>query len=130
MNVISVDELYEVEKAFSDMSAEKGMIEAFSYYCDEEGVILIQDSHPVVGKTAVISELSSSPDTELTLTWEATDARIAASGDLGYTYGTYILNFTEEDQEDSEGSYITIWKKNEDGDWKFVLDTGQDGLGE
>jgi ketosteroid isomerase-like protein len=28
-----------------------------------------------------------------------------------------------------EGTYVTIWKKGQNGNWKFVLDTGNQGLG-
>jgi ketosteroid isomerase-like protein len=27
------------------------------------------------------------------------------------------------------GTYISIWKKQSDGNWKFVLDSGNEGVG-
>jgi ketosteroid isomerase-like protein len=30
----------------------------------------------------------------------------------------------------SKGTYVTIWRKQKDGKWKFVLDTGNQGVGD
>jgi ketosteroid isomerase-like protein len=30
----------------------------------------------------------------------------------------------------SRGTYVTIWEKQKDGTWKFVMDTGTSGLPE
>jgi len=53
-------------------------------------------------------------------------ADMAASGDLGYTYGTYV--FTSKNKEGklvaSYGKYTSIWKKQKDGQWKVVVDMG------
>ncbi len=46
--------------------------------------------------------------------------------DLGYTYGYYTMTF-KEDGSTQHGNYVSIWKKQAGGDWKFVLDTGNEG---
>lgn len=53
-------------------------------------------------------------------------ADIAASGDLGYTYGPYTLSFIGADGKKftRTGRYFTIWKKRKDGSWKVMLDNG------
>ena len=126
----SSDELLEVEKAFSAMSVEKGMVEAFLYYCHDEGTLLRPSSYPIVGKEAVASTISGTADSLFTLTWEPSYARIANSGELGYTYGIYTLEYSMEGINTTQGTYLTIWTKNEDGEWRFLMDTGQEGLGE
>ena len=61
-----------------------------------------------------------------TLTWAPIKAEMAASGDLGYTYGNYI--YTAKNKEGklvtSYGKYTSIWKKQKDGQWKVVVDVG------
>jgi ketosteroid isomerase-like protein len=32
--------------------------------------------------------------------------------------------------EINKGTYLTIWEKQPDGSWKFVVDTGTQGLSE
>lgn len=129
-NESSIAPLLEVEKAFSDMSLEKGMLEAFTWFADKEVVLLRPESYPIIGKDALAESMAGVADSTFSLTWEPTDARIAGSGDLGYTFGVYTMKVLGEAGAESKGTYVTIWKKNEEGEWRYVLDTGQDGLGE
>jgi ketosteroid isomerase-like protein len=50
---------------------------------------------------------------------------------MGYTYGIYTVEMDSPEGTvvTKEGTYATIWKKDKDGNWKFVLDTGNQGLG-
>ena len=61
-----------------------------------------------------------------TLTWTPVKAGMAASGDLGYTYGNYV--FTGKNKEGklvtTYGKYTSIWRKQKDGQWKVVVDVG------
>jgi hypothetical protein len=60
------------------------------------------------------------------LTWIPIRADVARSGELGYTYGTYILQLSNVDK--TGGTYCTIWKKDKNKEWKFALSTGNDGV--
>ena len=124
----STDELYEIEKAFSAMSQEKGMVAAFNFYCHEDGVLLRPNSLPTVGKKSVSEILENTPDSLFLLTWIPSEARISESGDLGYTYGIYTLTSNDTLTPTVKGTYVTIWAKDEQEQWKFVMDTGQEGL--
>jgi len=63
------------------------------------------------------------------LTWEPTSVEIAASGDLGYTLGkwTYTVKDSTGEESSSFGYYISIWKKQTDGNWKWVFNSGISG---
>ena len=58
------------------------------------------------------------------LSWKATRADVSASGDLGYTAGTYAMtaNNAAGIAATENGKYLTTWKKI-DGAWKVVEDT-------
>jgi ketosteroid isomerase-like protein len=60
------------------------------------------------------------------LTWEPLYADISVSGDLGYTYGLFASH-TKTGKLLGRGKYVTIWKKQRDGTWKYVLDGGNEG---
>ncbi len=50
---------------------------------------------------------------------------IADSGDLAYTRGTFKLTWTDPKTNrpvDGEGTYVTVFRKQEDGSWKAVVD--------
>ena len=61
-----------------------------------------------------------------TLTWTPIKAEMSASGDLGYTYGTYIYTVKNKNGKlvANYGKYTSIWKKQKDGQWKVVVDMG------
>ena len=61
------------------------------------------------------------------LIWKPLNVFISESADLAYTYGTYTLTI-KNDTSETKGTYVSIWKKQENGTWKWVLDTGNEGL--
>lgn len=121
-------ELMEVDRAFSKMSEEKGMKNAFIEYIDSNGVLLKPGRMPIIGANA-IDYLIQLNDTGVTLTWEPNNGGISSSGDLGYTYGIYALKLNSKDPA-IYGTYTSIWKKEKNGKWKFVLDSGNEGVGD
>jgi len=120
-------DLLSADKAFSDMSVQEGMFNAFLAYIDDDGVILRDNSNPSVGKETLKKYYSGKSDTSFTLSWEPLFEKIAESGDLGYTYGIWT-NTLKASGEVSKGTYATVWEKQADGAWKFVLDLGTEGL--
>jgi ketosteroid isomerase-like protein len=118
-----IQELQRADQDFSEFSRKNGMRKALLEYIDDEGVMMRDNSMPLRGAPA-IEYISSMNDSSVQLTWEPLGGDVAASGDLGYTYGIYELKDSVNTQK---GSYVTIWKKK-DGKWKFVLDAGNQGL--
>ncbi len=103
------------------------MFSAFLFYMAEDGVILRDNSFPSKGKQALRERFSGKSDTSFVLSWEPLYEKISASGELGYTYGLHS-NLDKATGKVTKGTYITIWQKQADGSWKFVLDTGTEGL--
>lgn len=117
--------LIRTDNEFSRMSAEKGVSAAFLTYMGENATLLLNGSEPISGSDKIRAYYAqASPSTHLT--WKPTNADIAASGDLGYTFGTYLLTGTDAVGKPvmRYGKYLTIWKKQLDGSWKFVVDMG------
>lgn len=112
---------------FSELSESKGMKNAFLEFIDSNGVLLRPDTLPIIGADAV-DYLIAQNDTAYSLIWKPTGGMVAASGELGYTYGVYELHPHTKDTL-LYGTYTSIWKKQADGKWKFVLSSGNDGVG-
>jgi ketosteroid isomerase-like protein len=100
---------------------------AFLEYAADSAVLLQRNVMPVVGEKAVSAAFETFSNTGLTLTWEPLDADMSKSGDLGYTYGLYT-SFIKADSTVTRGKYVTIWEKQTDNSWKYVLDGGNEGL--
>ncbi len=108
---------------FAQMALEKGIREAFTYYAADEAVMMRDGSLPLFGKEEMVRDFVRHPRTGVTLSWVPVKADV--SGDLGYTFGKWEMKFEGKDTI-CYGSYVTVWKKQNDGSWKFVLDGGND----
>ena len=64
-------------------------------------------------------------DPNLKLTFAADRVQVAESGDLAYSRGHYAITTTDPKTSkpvDSQGSYLTVYKKQADGSWKATED--------
>lgn len=119
--------LLQVDKAFSEMSKDQGMKNAFIEYLDSNGVLLRPGKMPMEGGDAV-DWLIQQTDEDYTLTWTPSHAEVSTLGDIGYTYGIYSIK--QKDSDSSHlGTYLRIWKKQQDGKWKLLQDTNNEGIG-
>jgi ketosteroid isomerase-like protein len=80
------------------------------------------------GRDAVVRDWAPffEPDASATLRWRPLHGEIASSGDLGYTWGefTSTVRDSEGPETVSTGSYVTVWRRGDDGRWLAVLDIG------
>jgi ketosteroid isomerase-like protein len=113
-------EIMTADIAMSDMAAREGFFRTLLSYADTGVVKLKEGEYPVIGKTSLEKYWAGKTDFK-TLTWKPFKGEAARSGDIGYTLGKWELA-----GKDSTfyGNYYTIWKKQTDGTWKFVLDGG------
>ena len=117
-------EIMETDRSFSKMASEKGVAQAFLFYADEKVIKPNEGQQPIIGKYALLEWYKNNPPGDFKLTWEP--LRAEASGNLGYTFGGYKLITKTVSGSDSTqyGNYVSIWKKKNDGSWRYVLDTG------
>jgi len=120
-------QLLKADRDFSALSEREGMHKAFLTFIADSGVILRDNNWPLRGKNALATLYAGRSDTSFVLTWEPAFEKIAAGGETGYTWG-YYKSRIKATGETGQGTYITIWEKQPDGTWKFVLDTGTEGL--
>ncbi len=118
------DLLRQLEANFAADVAKNGHA-AFLTYFAEDGVEIV-DGGGIDSKDDMRKQPPWPEGT--TLTWTPVKAEMAASGDLGYTYGNYV--FTAKNKGGkigvSYGKYTSIWEKQEGGQWKVVVDMGND----
>ena len=117
-------EIFAADRAFAELSVTEGMATAFLQNMDENPTIYQEGAHPFTGREAINALYANTGDGSLD--WEPTFAEVAASGDLGYSLGRYVYTYRDSVGEDqkSQGYYVTIWKKQADGSWKYVFDSG------
>jgi ketosteroid isomerase-like protein len=60
------------------------------------------------------------------LTWTPTRGEVVGAGDLGYTTGRSVFRTRGRDgaMVERHGEYLTVWRRQRDGSWKVIFDTG------
>lgn len=78
----------------------------------ETGLALRDGAAPAAGRQAACALASPGPEAT---TWEALEADLSRSGDLGYAWGRYRKG-------SEEGYYTRVWHRRGDGSFEVVLD--------
>ena len=114
--------ILEAEANFNQMAQEAGLTEAFVTFAADSAVL--NRRGVVKGKLAIREFYENRPYVNASLTWKPDFVDVAASGDLGYTYGkyTYITVDSLGNRRETNGIFHTVWKKQADGSWKYVYD--------
>ena len=119
------EKLLQADKDFSETSLKLGAAEAFNQYLTEDALELPSGKNAVQGRENIYDMMKENQD-DYKLEWTPQYAEVAKSGELGYTWGTYILSYKDEkgEEQKSYGKYLNIWKKQTDGSWKVAVDMG------
>lgn len=115
--------MLDTERAFARMSVEKGIRPAFMAFIADDGILFRPKA--VKGKRWMTEHPVPPSDKKPLLTWRPSFAYMSLSGDMGYTFGPWEYKDDAQDAAPSGyGHFITIWKKQTDGSWKFAVDLG------
>jgi ketosteroid isomerase-like protein len=118
-------ELAQIEDAFCAMAQEKGILAAFEHFAAPDVAFIDTDPRKFRGLAAV-RERMGSDQPGVKLTWSALFTDVSDDGTLGYNYGRYELRRPGADGQEivRGGFFLSIWKRQPDGAWKYVMDTG------
>jgi ketosteroid isomerase-like protein len=116
--------LYDLEARFAKDVLERGGA-GFATWFAEDGVALGNAAQPLIGKVAITKTANWDPKV-YQLTWTPTDALMGPSGDMGYTWGHFEGHSKDANGNPviTTGRYMTIWRRELNGQWKVVLDAG------
>ena len=116
--------LFDLETRFAKDVAERGGA-GFADWFAEDGVVLGNGQAPLVGRVAIARSTTWSPK-DYQLTWTPIDAVMGPSGDIGYTWSHFEGHSKDVNGNPvtTSGRFITIWRRQPDGNWKVVLDAG------
>ena len=105
---------------FAARSQKSGAGEAFRQFVAPDGAqIGTAKSEIICGRDAVAQGLA--PLGPGALMWAPRVADAAPSGDLAFTSGDAIIHIGKDT---SYSNYLTVWKRQADGAWRFVADGG------
>ena len=117
-------EIMQVEKNFEKMVSEKGLAEGFYQFADPDAVIKRENDTLIIGKKNILHYYTNPKYKDASAKWTPDYVQVSENGDMAYTYGKYI--WTSKDfvgkERISKGVFHTVWKKQNDGTWKYVWD--------
>jgi len=117
------DELLAADRAFAAMALEQGPAAAFGRWAADDAVLFREGGGPITGGESIRARFEGGAGL---LLWEPYQAQAGAGGDLGYTLGRWSWYTDTEPGADPDqtGFYVTIWRRQPDGDWRFSFDSG------
>ncbi|HAF15956.1 MAG TPA: hypothetical protein DCK93_04530 [Blastocatellia bacterium] len=119
----ALESLVDTERAFARMSQEKGTRPAFMAFIAEDGILFRPTA--VKGKQWMIDHPLPPSDKRPLLSWQPMFAEVARAGDMGYTTGPWEYKDDIHDAKPTAfGNFVTVWKRQADGEWKFAIDLG------
>jgi len=122
----------ESDRLFAEASAARG-VGGWVDWFDEHGAQWDggengAEGKRIEGKAAIkeyMTPVLSRPD--FRLEWKPLASALAPGGALGYTVGSWegvVLGDAGQRQVKVHGGFVTVWKRQADGSWKVLFDTG------
>src|SRR5258705_3067882 len=115
--------MVDTERAFAKLSEDQGTRQAFVAFIADDGILFRPGA--VRGKQWFAEHPVPQSDKRPLLSWYPAVAGIARAGDLGYTTGPWEFKADILDAKSvAWGHFLTVWKRQPDGSWKFAIDLG------
>jgi ketosteroid isomerase-like protein len=111
-------DLIAADSTFAAMSVASGAKTAFLTYAAEDAISFGGGPQITEGRDAIGAGFDGFPAGAV-LEWWPVAAKIAPSGDLGCTVGEAAIASLHH-----YSKYLTIWRRQADGSWRFVADGG------
>lgn len=113
------------DRAFADTTLARGLDGWMSYYAAD--AVRLRLGEPAVQGTEAVRAFDAPifADSGVVLVWTPVDAGTFADGRHGFSTGrgAMVRRATPTDTL-WQGAYVTIWRRDDDGRWRVILDTG------
>jgi ketosteroid isomerase-like protein len=114
-----LQKMVDTEHEFARFAADKGTKSAFLAFITPDGLLFQPD------KVNGIAYWNGRGESAGLLSWAPNYADMSANGIMGYTTGNWEYRAKGKDDEPGAfGEFITIWLRQPDGKYKFVVDIG------
>lgn len=111
--------IYETERAFEKMVAEKGINQGFIKFLAPDGVMFFPEASN--GREV----WKSRPASPAALTWNPIWIDVSSNGALAYSIGNSVYRAKGRDDPTAYfGHYLSVWVRQPNGEYRAVLDTG------
>jgi ketosteroid isomerase-like protein len=119
-------ELIRADETFNQTVNRDGLSSWSSFFAPD-GAVIQEGVGEIRGAQAVQESMDGAVAAGFrSLTWTPERAEVSKGGDLGYTVGRFrAVGIGPDGIETSRtGIYVSIWRRQEDGQWKVEMDLG------
>lgn len=122
------EQLMQLSREWSKSAATDNIDQTVSYWSDD--AIFISPGHPTLeGKESIRNMVESTAKIPgFLINWEPLSVSVSESGDMAYMIekNAVTINDSLGNPITTTGRAVTIWKKNESGEWKNVVEISAD----
>ena len=121
----ALDAIREADATFSATAKTIGTGQAFGQFAAERAQVFSAPGEFLTGPRE-ISESFGGGSGESSLAWYPVAGETSPAGDLGFTVGNAVFTGKRDDGQPivRYSKYLTVWKKQRDGEWRYVVDGG------
>ena len=112
----------DADAAFANFASDSGPARAFGRWAAADAMLLGALPKPRRGPDDIATAFASFPPSGK-FAWAPVRALGAASGGLAFTVGEAVITTTGKP---ANTKYLTIWRQESDGAWKYIFDLGSD----
>jgi ketosteroid isomerase-like protein len=112
------DTVMSLDRSLADSARSEGIDKAYDRVLDAVSRLHVPGHQPFVGRASIVSWLRDSKATAAHVPEAGT---VAASGELGFTRGSYEHTTASSDPPE-KGYYVRIWKRVADGRWMLGVE--------
>ena len=127
-NAAVVEAILQADRDFAALAAQTDIETAFATWMESEDGRLVRGTvTPLRGEAEIRALFAGVPDGTL-LHGEPLEGLAGSGDDFGVTWGVWELH-PDGDRTTppaGRGTYVTVWQRNADGNWRGVLDMGTD----
>jgi ketosteroid isomerase-like protein len=116
--------LMQLSREWSDL-VEAGSLEAALAFWAEDAVMMPPGLPPLEGRAAIQGFIEGAREMPgFSISWEPLSVHVASSGDMAYMIERNVSTMDGPSGETitTHGKVVTIWRKDESGAWKNVVD--------
>ncbi|TGY88271.1 hypothetical protein E5163_10620 [Marinicauda algicola] len=113
--------MMQADRDFAALAAEVGVAEAFAEYAAHDARLIASGTEPVGPEDIAASRAGLEG---ASLRWAPRGGYVDENGSFGSTFGSWALYPEAGGALSATGDYITVWRKDADCTWRYVLDGG------
>jgi len=117
---VALKAIQDADAAFAKLASDSGPGLAFERFAAPDALLLGAAPKPRKGPAEIGAAFATFPSTGK-FSWAPVRSYGYASGGLGFTAGEAVI---QQDGTTSRSKYITVWRLEPDGSWKYIFDLG------